>query len=269
MPSIHWLKRTETQKKNASFSAPFAHTPGVRAQHVKPHFPVKACCSLFPLRPHLWEAPAQFASTPPGNVCSLPQGEPHLVTATGLSRQDRGCRDGNSPSQGGRAALWPQSRWCPSSPQTCAALKSCRPGKATKQKTAISFSRAACPRAAPLKGRVWLEALGDWMTSKGLSGEQKLKLPQFETDQLEGTREVPESIPAQKGQREGERGCTRTSGSRKSSISSSFLRNWSKETFLFQKTWLGKKIISSWIISHGLFYFFNLNYANLCILLFT
>lgn len=46
-----------------------------------------------------------FASASLGNVWSLPQGEPHSVTAMGLSHQFRGCRGGNSPSRGGWAAL--------------------------------------------------------------------------------------------------------------------------------------------------------------------
>ena len=87
------------ESKNASFSAPFAHMlpPGVRAQHTKPHFPAKACCSLYP-------SPSQtsqcFAPTPPANSWRLPQDEPCFVTATGLSCQDRGCGDGSSPSRG-------------------------------------------------------------------------------------------------------------------------------------------------------------------------
>lgn len=58
---------------------------------------------------------------------------------------------------------------------------------------------------------------------------------------------------------------SRALGSRNSSTSSRCSETDLKETFLFQKTWLGNKIISSWNISQGLFYRFNLNDANPCI----
>ena len=89
-----------------------------------------------------------------------------------------------------------------------------------------------------------------------MTDEQKLKLPQFETDQFDETGDAPEAVPAQKGRYEHERGCTRTSTSRNSSISSCFWETDLKETFLFQETSLCNKIISSWNISRGLFYFF-------------
>lgn len=166
----------------------------------------------------------------------------------------QGCRD-SKPSQGEQAALWPQSFWFPGNRVA--------QEKQWHRKITFHFHGLVIPELSLPKHKCdW--SMGWLNGQQGLSGEQKLW-----KWIIWRKWELPEPMPALKGQCEAEWGYTRTSGSRNSNTSSRCSETHLKETFLFQKTRLenisGNKIFSSWNISQGLFYCFNLNYANPCI----
>lgn len=132
---IEWNgQKHKSKNKNTSFSTPFAPPTTTRCKTTTYEASLPSQSLLFPFSIALppLRSPSTVCHNTSWKCQKSPQSEPQLVTATGPSRQGRGCRGGSSPSWGGRAAFWPQSWWCPSDPQTCAALRSCCPGQSNQ-----------------------------------------------------------------------------------------------------------------------------------------